>query len=109
MVNTMNLLWAFKYEPEIDSTTKKAIPINTFDYSEVRDQFYIMLQQYKIRVEQGAATGPKPFMCTITPRSKQHAEIIKHNFSAAEAAFAPYEHGLREEDRAFIEARRKEL
>ena len=48
-------------------------------------------------------------MCTITPRSKQHSELIKYEFAAAEAAFAPYEHGLQEEDLAFIEARRREL
>ena len=48
-------------------------------------------------------------MCTVTPRSQQHAEIIKNEFAAAEAAFAPYEHGLSEEDRAFIEMRRREL
>ncbi|KAF8600199.1 cytochrome P450 [Ceratobasidium sp. AG-I] len=91
MVNTMSLIWAFNYGPEIDSATGKPIPVDIFKYTK------------------GIATCPEPFMCTITPRSKQHAELIKHEFAAAEATFAPYEHGLREEDRAFIERRRKEL
>ncbi|KAF8602930.1 cytochrome P450 [Ceratobasidium sp. AG-I] len=91
MVNAMNILWAFNYGPEIDSVTGKPIPVDIFNFSK------------------GIATYPEPFMCTITPRSKQHAEIIKHEFAAAEGVFAPYEHGLREEDRAFIEARRQQL
>jgi hypothetical protein len=45
-------------------------------------------------------------MCTITPRSAHHAELIEHEFSAAEGTFALYEHGLREEDRVFVEAQR---
>lgn len=91
MINTMNLIWAFDYAPEIDSETGKPIPVNTFGYV------------------QGIITFPEPFKCTITPRSEHHAEIIKHEFAAADAAFAPYEHGLREEDKAFIEARRRQL
>jgi hypothetical protein len=50
---------------------------------------------------------PAPFKCTIKPRSSHHAEVIEHDFAAAEETFAPYEYGLREEDRAFLEARRK--
>ncbi|KAF8599139.1 cytochrome P450 [Ceratobasidium sp. AG-I] len=91
MINTMNLIWAFNFGPEIDSETGKPIPVNIFNYSK------------------GVLPCPEPFMCTVTPRSKQHAEIIKNEFAAADAAFAPYEHGLRDEDKAFIEARRREL
>ncbi|KAF8599129.1 cytochrome P450 [Ceratobasidium sp. AG-I] len=91
MVNTMNLIWAFNYGPEIDSTTGKPIPVDIFNYSK------------------GVATCPNPFRCMITPRSKHHAEMVKQEFAAAEATFAPYEHGLGKEDRAFIEARRREL
>ncbi|KAF8602934.1 hypothetical protein BDV93DRAFT_508936 [Ceratobasidium sp. AG-I] len=51
----------------------------------------------------------KPFMCTVTPRGKHHVEIINSEYAAADTASVPYEHGLREEDNAFIEARRREL
>jgi hypothetical protein len=51
--------------------------------------------------------SPAPFKCTITPRSTHHAELIEHEFAASEEAFAPYEHGLNEEDRAFVQAQRK--
>jgi hypothetical protein len=62
---------------------------------------------YLIFSEQGLVPSPAPFKCTITPRSAQHAEIIEHEFTAATDVFALYEHGLREEDRAFLEAQRK--
>ena len=45
-------------------------------------------------------------MITITPRSAQHAEVLEHEFQASTAAFVPYEHGLREEDKQFIKAQR---
>ncbi|KAF8600198.1 cytochrome P450 [Ceratobasidium sp. AG-I] len=91
IINTMNLIWAFNFGPEIDSTTGKPIPVDLYNYVT------------------GIATCPEPFMCTITPRSKQHADIIRHEFAASEAAFAPYEHGLRAEDRSFVERQRREL
>jgi len=89
MINTMNLLWAFDFKPETDPETGKPLPVDTFNYIEA------------------IATAPMPFKCAITPRSAHHAEMIKHEFAAAEEAFAPYEHGLREEDRAVLQAQRK--
>jgi hypothetical protein len=62
---------------------------------------------FLIRFLQGVATCPAPFKCIITPRSAHHAEVIEHDFDAAEEAFTPYEHGLREDDRAFLAAQRK--
>lgn len=87
MVNTMNLIWAFNFGPEIDSRTGKEIPVDTFRYTK------------------GILIYPEPFGCTITPRSPHHAEIIEHEFAAAAAEFAPYEHGLREEDKTLVESR----
>jgi hypothetical protein len=66
-----------------------------------------LLARSLIRFIQGIATCPAPFKCSIKPRSAHHAEIIEHEFTSAGEAFAPYEHGLREEDRAFVEAQRK--
>jgi hypothetical protein len=36
MVNTMNLLWAFDFGPEIDLETGKPLPVDIFNYVEVR-------------------------------------------------------------------------
>lgn len=88
LVNTMNLIWAFNFGPEIDSKTGQPIPVDIFNYTK------------------GIATCPEPFMCTITPRSRHHVEIIRHEFAVAVAAFTPYEHGLREEDKVFLESQR---
>jgi hypothetical protein len=60
-----------------------------------------------LSLAQGLAGCPPPFKCTITPCSAHHAEVIEHEFATPEEAFAPYEHGLREEDRAFVKAQCK--
>ncbi|EUC67612.1 cytochrome P450 family oxidoreductase, putative [Rhizoctonia solani AG-3 Rhs1AP] len=88
MVNTMNLVWGFNYGPEMDEKTGKPIPVDIWNYAK------------------GILTCPEPFMITITPRSLQHAEVLEHEFQASTAAFIPYEHGLREEDKQFIKAQR---
>ncbi|CAE6376736.1 unnamed protein product [Rhizoctonia solani] len=88
MVNTMNMLWGFNYGPDIDEKTGEPIPVDTWDYAK------------------GILTCPKPFMVTITPRSKQHAEVLEHEFQASVAAFVPYEHGLVGEDKEFVKAQR---
>ncbi|CAE6457751.1 unnamed protein product [Rhizoctonia solani] len=88
MVNTMNLVWGFNYGPEIDQKTRKSIPVDIWNYAK------------------GILTCPEPFMITITPRSTQHTEVLEHEFHASIAAFAPYEHGLRDEDKEFIKAQR---
>ncbi|KAF8714697.1 cytochrome P450, partial [Rhizoctonia solani] len=88
MVNTMNLVWGFNYGPEIDEKTGKPIPIDTWNYAK------------------GILTYPEPFMVTITPRSKQHAEVLEHEFQASSTAFAPYEIGLEDEDKEFIKSQR---
>lgn len=88
MLNTMNLIWAFNFGPETDSQTRQALPVDIFNYTK------------------GLAVRPEPFRCTITPRTPHHAEIIEHEFAAAAAAFKPYEHGLREEDKLFVESQR---
>ncbi|KAH7338159.1 cytochrome P450 [Rhizoctonia solani] len=90
MVNTMNLVWGFNYGPEVDEKTGKPIPVNTWNYAK------------------GILTCPEPFTITITitPRSAQHAEVLEHEFQASASVFAPYECGLRDEDKEFIEAQR---
>ncbi|CAE6523007.1 unnamed protein product [Rhizoctonia solani] len=88
MVNTMNLVWGFNYGPEIDQKTGKPIPVDIWNYAK------------------GILTCPEPFMITITPRSAQHAEVLEHEFQANISAFAPYEYGLRDEDKEFIKAQR---
>jgi hypothetical protein len=35
MINTMNLLWAFDFGPEIDAESGKPVPVDIFSYVEV--------------------------------------------------------------------------
>jgi hypothetical protein len=36
MINTINLLWAFDFGPEVDSETGKPLPVDIFNYIDVR-------------------------------------------------------------------------
>ncbi|KAG9123388.1 hypothetical protein FRC07_015007 [Ceratobasidium sp. 392] len=89
MINTMNLLWAFNFGLEVDPATGKDIPVDIYNYAK------------------GIVSCPEPYGCTIKPRTAHHAEIIMHEFAAAESAFVEYEHGLREDDQAYVNAQRK--
>ncbi|KAG8712749.1 hypothetical protein FRC08_014133 [Ceratobasidium sp. 394] len=79
-INTMNLLWAFSFEPEIDQQSGIARAVDTSNFME------------------GLALCPKPFGCTIKPRSLHHAEVIEQEFTAAEGVFALYEHDINDEE-----------
>ncbi|KAG9095721.1 hypothetical protein FS749_009926 [Ceratobasidium sp. UAMH 11750] len=89
MINTMNLLWAFDFGLATDPATGKEVPVDIYNYAK------------------GIVSCPEPYQCTIKPRSAHHAEIIEHEFAAAESAFVEYEHGLREVDQAYVNAQRK--
>lgn len=54
-------------------------------------------------------TWPNPFECSITPRTPQHAEMIKRDFLGAVSAFEPFEHDLDEDDKIFVEKQREEV
>ncbi|QRW09775.1 cytochrome P450 family protein [Ceratobasidium sp. AG-Ba] len=73
-INTMNLLWAFDLSPEIDESTGDPIEIDVFDFAE------------------GLEASPKPFACRMTSRSRQHTDIVEHDFIASREAFDRYEH-----------------
>lgn len=53
-----NLLWAFKFEPEVDANGKPIIP----DIE---------------RLTQGFASMPEPYQARIRPRSKERAELVE--------------------------------
>jgi hypothetical protein len=40
MINTMNLLWAFDFGPEVDPETRKPLPVDIFNMVEVRLNCY---------------------------------------------------------------------
>ncbi|KAJ7914752.1 cytochrome P450 [Mycena leptocephala] len=82
-INVMNLVWAFDFNPDIDSDGN-LIPADTFAY------------------RKGMSTGPLPFKCRITPRTAQKAEIIEHAFLQATDTFEKFEAGLNSEDREFV-------
>jgi len=75
-LTTMRLLWAFNFEPAKDPTTMRPIKVDIEDFSS------------------NLTLAPRPFRCTITPRSAQHAQVSKSSFMDATHAFKPFEEGL---------------
>jgi len=90
ILNTMNLLWGFDFNPAKNSSGQDIEP-DLWNYVK------------------GILTCPNPFECTITPRSQEHAEIIKRQFANCTPSFLPYEHEISNEDKVFVEAQRKML
>ncbi|KAJ6482554.1 cytochrome P450 [Mycena sanguinolenta] len=82
-LNAMNFVWAFDFTTDTDAEGNP-IKLDTFDY------------------ERGILTGPRPFKCKITPRSKEKAEIIERAFVDAEDTFSKFEFGLSPEDKEFV-------
>ncbi|KAJ7610299.1 cytochrome P450 [Mycena polygramma] len=83
-VNAMNLLWGFDFAPVKDANGKDLVP-DTFDYA------------------QALASFPNPFECQITPRSPEHALIIRKQFMDYTPLFQAYEREISPEDLAFVE------
>ncbi|KAJ6535753.1 cytochrome P450 [Mycena capillaripes] len=82
-LNTMNLLWAFNFNPDIDADGKP-VPADLFAYTK------------------GISAAPLPFKCRITPRTPQKAKIIEHEFIEAADTFSKFEVGLSPEDKEFV-------
>ncbi|KII94757.1 hypothetical protein PLICRDRAFT_693091 [Plicaturopsis crispa FD-325 SS-3] len=89
MVNTMNLIWAFDFKPEVDRKTGLSLPVDI-------DDFHV-----------GLLTGPRPFKCTITPRSANHARLVEERFNDAIDVFLPFEERLDESDKAWVKETRR--
>ncbi|KAF7328683.1 putative cytochrome P450 [Mycena sanguinolenta] len=82
-LNAMNFVWAFNFTADTDAEGNP-IKLDTFDY------------------ERGILTGPRPFKCKITPRSKEKAEMIERAFLDAGDTFSKFEFGLSPEDKEFV-------
>ncbi|KAJ7621360.1 cytochrome P450 [Roridomyces roridus] len=82
-INTMNLIWAFQFSPETDESGNP-IPPDTSAYL------------------RGVISAPGPFKCTITPRSKERADIIENELFEATDTFRKFEYGLSAEDKEFV-------
>ncbi|EJD43339.1 cytochrome P450 [Auricularia subglabra TFB-10046 SS5] len=83
-INTSRLVWAFNFEP----VAGKAEDIDTMNYIS------------------GITNFPDVFQAKITPRSKQIAELIDHEFLAASLDFERYESLLSPEDKAHVQKAR---
>jgi hypothetical protein len=51
---------------------------------------------------QGIAATPNPWEFSITPRSEQHARIIRRKYADTIPMFLPYEHRLSQEDKDWL-------
>ncbi|EIN04046.1 cytochrome P450 [Punctularia strigosozonata HHB-11173 SS5] len=87
-VNTMDLVWGFTFGPPINEATGKPEPLDLWSYSE------------------GLGTGPKPYKCTIKPRSSQHADLIRSEFESAIPLYGPYEEGLSNAEKEWLAQQR---
>ncbi|KAK6995986.1 putative cytochrome P450 [Favolaschia claudopus] len=82
-INTMNLLWAFKFLPAVDSNGIP-IPVDTWAYSK------------------GIASAPLPFRCRVVPRSEGKIKIIQREFVEAAATLSKFEVDLSEADKEYL-------
>jgi hypothetical protein len=111
-INTLKLIWAFKFSKSKVSATKKDKVYDLNDFVKVRlishpsGSFEFVDQEL---TTQGILTGPSRFECEITPRSAQHAEVIKRELLSATQTFEPFEQQLDPADREFVTQLRRDL
>ncbi|KAG1815836.1 cytochrome P450 [Suillus variegatus] len=67
------LVWAFDFAAAVDPVTKAPIPVDIDAY------------------EEGLVFRPRPFACSISPRSEAKAGLIRERFTDATPAFTKYE------------------
>ncbi|KAG1894635.1 cytochrome P450, partial [Suillus fuscotomentosus] len=75
------LVWAFDFAAAIDPVTKAPIPVDIDAY------------------EEGLVFRPRPFACSISPRSEAKARLIRQRFTDATPAFSKYELFLTKEEK----------
>ncbi|KAG1854775.1 cytochrome P450 [Suillus tomentosus] len=75
------LAWAFDFAAAIDPVTKAPIPVDIDAY------------------EEGLVFRPRPFACSISPRSEAKARLIRERFTDATPAFSKYELFLTKEEK----------
>ncbi|KAK7029529.1 hypothetical protein VNI00_014406 [Paramarasmius palmivorus] len=88
-LNTMNLIWAFNFEPAKDS---------------VGNEIKVDLDHYE---KEGILPTPLPFECQIKPRSENIANVIKCEFKAATETFAKFERDLAPDDKRWVDELRR--
>ncbi|KAJ7170769.1 cytochrome P450 [Mycena crocata] len=87
-INAINLLWGFNFSPIKDASGKELVP-DIYDYA------------------QALASFPNLFKCEITPRSPDHARIIRQQFMDYTPLFQAYEREISADDLKFVEALRE--
>ncbi|GAA6009287.1 hypothetical protein JCM10207_004336 [Rhodosporidiobolus poonsookiae] len=71
-INTARILWGFNVEAAKDKSGAK-VPVDIFAFTD------------------GFNSMPQPFECKITPRSAQHAAVIKREFAEAQEELKQFE------------------
>ncbi|KZP29881.1 cytochrome P450 [Athelia psychrophila] len=75
-LTTMRLLWAFDFRPAVDATTMQPVKVDLEDFSS------------------DITLAPRPFRCSITPRSVQRTQVVRNSFVDATSTFKQFEDGL---------------
>jgi hypothetical protein len=104
----MNLVWGFDFR----KLAGKAEPVDIWAYEKVSvsppPKCIAPLLLCLANLSQGILTGPKPYELSITPRSEQHARIIREQYADVIPTFSPYEHRLSDEDKEWLLRTRRE-
>ncbi|ESK85932.1 cytochrome p450 [Moniliophthora roreri MCA 2997] len=90
-LNTMNLIWAFDFEPVKDSAGNE-IPVSLENYE-----------------KKGMLPSPLPFKCQIRPRYQNVIGIIEREFKEATDTFVKFERDLAPADKKWVDEIRGRL
>ncbi|KAF9007716.1 cytochrome P450 [Hymenopellis radicata] len=85
-INVMNLIWAFNFVPPSNNRGGKPYDIENY--------------------LSGLSCTPRPFECTIVPRSAAKKRMIEREFSDAIRVFENFESTLTSDDKEYIRATR---
>ncbi|KAF9024669.1 cytochrome P450 [Hymenopellis radicata] len=85
-INAMNLIWAFNFVPPSNNRGGKPYDIENY--------------------LSGLSCTPRPFECTIVPRSAAKKRMIEREFSDAIRVFENFESTLTRDDKEYIRATR---
>ena len=78
MINTMNLVWAFNFAKDDSGTGNWDMS----SYGDVSVSIFFARMILNLPPQPGLELSPLPFTCTITPRDRKRASLIRHTFKA---------------------------
>lgn len=93
----MRLLWAFNFQSVKDPATMQSVHVDLENFSSVRNlACCVLLLKYLTCLSyfQDITLAPRPFRCSIVPRSAQHIRVVQSAFLDATDTFKRFEDEL---------------